>query len=76
MKQNQYEAILQCIKYGAPALANDLITAFQLMLQLANDQITAIQEKERLETEAELKKLQEEKAKQDSQNSKVVKGDK
>lgn len=76
MKQNQYDAILQCIKYGAPALANDLITAFNTAVQLANDQITAIQEKERLEAEAELKRLQEEKAKRDSQNSKVIKGDK
>lgn len=40
MKQNQYDAIISCINYGAPALAQELITVFNQTIKNSNDYLT------------------------------------
>ena len=40
MKQNQYEAIITCIQYGAPALSQELVNAFVSVVQNSNELIT------------------------------------
>ena len=73
MHQSQYETIVKCIQYGAPALANDLIVSFNNTIQLANERASEMQEEQRRKTEEAMKKQQEENAKKDSQDSKVFK---
>lgn len=73
MKQSEYENILACINYGVPALANNLIKAFNETISLANERITEKQEEERRKTEAELKRQQDEKIKKESNESNVTK---
>lgn len=38
--QTQYEIIIECIKTGAPAIANELISSYNKTVQLANEQIS------------------------------------
>lgn len=37
MQQHQYDSIVACIKYGAPALADSLIIALNKTVKLANE---------------------------------------
>lgn len=39
MKQSTYEAIIKCIKYGAAALADDIINEFNNVVANSNDYI-------------------------------------
>ncbi len=73
MRQSHYEEIINCIKFGAPALANELIVDLNDTVNLANQKITENQEAERRKTEEQLKKAQEEKAKKADVESKVTK---
>lgn len=64
MKQNQYEAIISCIQFGAPALSQELITAFNQVMQNSNEYVS---EKLRADeaarkAKAELEKAEAEKA--------------
>lgn len=54
MKQNQYEAIITCIQYGAPALSQELVNAFVQVVQNSNEFIT-IKQKEAQEKAAKEK---------------------
>lgn len=49
MKQSNYEIICECIKYGAPAIAGQLLADFNNTVELANEQITYRQEVQRQE---------------------------
>ena len=62
MKQNQYEAIITCIQYGAPALSQDLINSFVQVVQNSNEYITMKQK------EAEVIHNEELKAEKDANN--------
>ena len=72
MKQNQYDAIISCINYGAPALAQDLTIAFNQVMQNNNAYITekakaeeaARRAKEDAERAAKEKKAHEKAAKE------------
>lgn len=66
MKQHQYEEIITCINYGAPALANDLITAFNQVMQNSNEFISA-----KMKAEEEARKAQEEAAKEAKQKEEI-----
>lgn len=44
MNQDTYELVVRCIKFAAPVLANDVITALNATVALANAQI-ALQQK-------------------------------
>lgn len=54
MKQNQYQSIIDCIEFGAPALAKELITAFNQVMQNSNDFISA-----KMKAEEEARKAKE-----------------
>lgn len=56
MKQETYEAILKCISFGAPAMAERLIGEFNNMIALANERIV---EKQREAKAAEIKAAEE-----------------
>lgn len=49
MKQHQYETIMDCIKFGAPALAQELIAAFNQVMANSNNYLS---DKARAEEEA------------------------
>lgn len=49
MRQTEYETILECIKYGAPALAGNLISAFNVTIERAN-QLSEFERKQAEET--------------------------
>lgn len=55
MKQNQYEAIITCIQYGAPALAEELINSFVQVVQNSNELITIKQKEAEAANNAKLK---------------------
>ena len=62
MKQNQYEEIITCIQFGAPALSQELINAFVQVVQNSNEYIS---EKQRKAEEANKAKLEEERIAQE-----------
>ena len=43
MQQHQYEAIVKCINFGCPAMAQELITAFNNMVAIVNEHTKAQQ---------------------------------
>ena len=49
MKQHQYETIMECIKFGAPALAPELSAAFNQVMANSNNYLS---DKARAEEEA------------------------
>ena len=61
MTQEQYAEIIKCIKFGVPAIADDLVNSFNSIVELANQRIT------------ELKKAQEG---QNVKDTNKTKGDK
>lgn len=73
MRQYDYDTIITDIKFGTPALADELIKSFNETIVLANERLAAIDTEKRKKAEEELKRQQEEKAKQESKNSKVTK---
>lgn len=46
MRQANYETIIRCIQYGAPAIAEQLITDLNNTCELANKQLTQMQAEE------------------------------
>ena len=44
MQQHQYETIIKCINFGAPASAVELINALNEVVKIANDFTTKIEE--------------------------------
>ena len=68
MKQNQYEAIIACINYGAPALANELIRALNQVMENSNAFIQA-----KLQAEEAARKAQQEAEKEAKQKAEVEK---
>lgn len=46
MNQYSYEAIISCIKFGAPAIANELIAALNNTVEIANKALEALEAKE------------------------------
>lgn len=63
MRQNAYETIIQCVQFGAPAIAEHLIRELNEDVALANE--TRIKEAKAKE-EAELKRKAEELKKTDT----------
>ena len=43
MQQHQYEAIVKCINFGCPAMAQELITALNNMVAIVNEHTKAQQ---------------------------------
>ena len=43
MQQHQYETIIKCINFGSPAIATELITAFNGVVKLANERSAQIE---------------------------------
>lgn len=41
MNQRNYNIILQCIKYGAPAIADDLINDFNTVVMNSNELVSS-----------------------------------
>lgn len=65
MNQKQYEIILACIRFGCPAIADELMTAFNQVMQNSNEFVTAqlrAEEEARKAKEAAHKKALEEEA--------------
>ena len=73
MNQAQYTEIIECIKFGAPAFADELIIALNKEINLANQKRQELEDAKRRETEEAMKKAQEEKAKEESKVSNVTK---
>lgn len=46
MKQSQYEAIITCIQFGAPALATGLCEAFNIVVKNSNDYLNKLAQEE------------------------------
>lgn len=42
MTQEQYTQIIKCIKFGVPAIADDLTNSFNSTVELANQRITEL----------------------------------
>lgn len=71
MKQAQYEAIINCIQFGAPALAQELVTAFNTVMQNSNEYVT-----EKMKAEEAARKAKEDaerKAKEQAAHDKAAK---
>ena len=49
MQQHHYDSIIACIKYGAPALADNLIVALNKMVKLANERTEELQAQNEVE---------------------------
>ena len=64
MKQNQYEEIITCIQFGAPALSESLIKSFIEVVENSNAYISDKQRKiaEENKAKAEKEKAEKEKA--------------
>lgn len=71
IKQTQYDAIIRCIHFGAPALAEDLISAFNVTVQNSNDYIN---QKMQEQADAQKAKMDAERAaKEKAANEKAAK---
>lgn len=58
MDQYSYETIMACIKSGAPAIAPQLITAFNNVVNLANERSQEIQAQRQIEQQKAAAKAQ------------------
>lgn len=55
MKQSQYDAIISCINFGAPAMSRELVAAFNQVMENSNNYVTEKMRAEKAERDAKEK---------------------